>query len=219
MPTETTTPRQRFEALDEQTQARWLVPAEAEFCEHGFEKASLNRIIARAGESKGRTYHYFADKGALFCATLERRVRQCDFLDQVSEAASAPNATGYWLELGALCARLTKMLQGDDRLASLLRTLHRESAAQQSFAEPLAAIRGAIDDLLVAGQSIGAVRDDLPITLLTEVALNLIATVDRWFALNGSTLSEDAEAALSQRAFLLLMAPLLPSQFTEGISL
>ena len=219
MPTDTTKPRERFEALDEQTQARWLVPAEAEFCEYGFEKASLNRIIARAGESKGRTYHYFADKGALFCATLERRVRHYDFIDQFRKAASASDARGYWLELAALCARLTKTLQGDARLASLLRTLHRESAARQSFAEPLAAIRASIDDLLIAGQSLGAVRDDLPITLLTEVALNLSATVDRWFALNGSTLSEEAEAALSQRAFVLLVAPLLPPRSTEAMSI
>lgn len=148
MPTETTKPRERFDALDEQTQARWLVPAEAEFCEYGFEKASLNRIITRACESKGRTYHYFADKGALFCATLERRIRHDDFIDQFRKAASASDAREYWLELTALCARLTKTLQGDGRLASLLRTLHREAAAQQSFAEPLATIRGSIDDYL-----------------------------------------------------------------------
>lgn len=207
---ESTTPRERFEALDNQAQARWLVPAEAEFCEYGFEKASLNRIITNAGESKGRTYHYFADKGALFCATLERRLRQCNFADHLSKAASAANAHEYWRTLGAMSARLTEMLQSDSHLAGLLRTLHQEPAAQKSFSEPMATIRGSVDDLLVAGQSIGAVRDDLPITLLTEVALSLIATVDRWFALNGPSLSPDAETAFSQRAFLLLMAPLLP---------
>lgn len=211
-------PRERFDALDEQMQARWLVPAEAEFCEHGFENASLNRIIARAGESKGRTYHYFADKGALFCATLERRLRQYNFNDQVSDAASASGVTAYWSELGALCARLTKLLQDDDRLASLIRTLHLEAAAQQAFAVPLIELRRRIDELLVAGQSIDAVRNDLPISLLTEVALNLVVTVDRWFAENGSALSDETKAAFSQQAFLLLMAPFLPPQFAENVS-
>lgn len=216
MATRSTSPRKRFEALDDQARARWLDPAEAEFCEHGFEQASLNRIVARAGESKGRTYHYFADKGELFRATLERRLDRCDVTGPVGAAGPASDADQFWRDLGTFCDRLTRTLQIDDRLAALIRTLHREAAAQQAFAIPLGALRAKIDDLLVAGQAIGAIRDDLPTALLTDIAMNLMATIDRWFALNGGALSDEAEAALSQRAFSLLMAPLLPRHDPDG---
>ena len=70
----------------------------------------------------------------------------------------------------------------------------------------------------VQGQGLGAVRDDLPLGLLVEVALDLLVAVDRWFALNVPELglAAEAEAEMSRRAFSLLMAPLLPATFIES---
>ena len=59
-------------------------------------------------------------------------------------------------------------------------------------------------------------RDDLPIGLLTDITLDLIATVDHWFAMNATILPKDEEAELSMRAFTLLMAPLLPPAYLKG---
>ncbi|MGZ9811925.1 TetR/AcrR family transcriptional regulator [Pseudoroseicyclus sp. H15] len=216
MPNQTTAARERFEALSDEARARWLDPAEAEFCARGFDAASLNRIVAQAGESKGRTYHYFADKAELFRATLERRLARHALLGQLGGALSAPDAAGYWAELAALSGRLTQILQADEALAALLRTLHLEIPAQQAFAAPFTALRDAIGELLEAGQALGAVRDDLPQSLLIDVVLSLVATIDRWFALNAAALPDEAEAELSQRAFSLLAAPLIPPNNSEG---
>ncbi|MCB1469150.1 MAG: TetR/AcrR family transcriptional regulator [Rhizobiaceae bacterium] len=202
--------RARFAALDDETRARWLDPAEREFSEFGFERASLNRIIADANESKGRTYHYFADKGEMFRATVERRLARAGTFDLGAEALVRLDRASYWLWIVDLCRRLTGVLQEDKRLAALLRILHQEAAAQRAFAEPLAQLRRQVEAVVAAGQSFGAVRGDLPLDLLADVAISLIVTVDNWFAMNATDLPEAEEARLSEKAFSLLMAPLLP---------
>lgn len=41
------------------------------FCEHGFDKASLSRILATAGMSKGQFYHHFDGKEGLYLALVD----------------------------------------------------------------------------------------------------------------------------------------------------
>ncbi|MBZ9850051.1 TetR/AcrR family transcriptional regulator [Mesorhizobium sp. CA14] len=50
--------------------------AQALFLTHGYDKASLNDVIATAGVSKGAFYHYFASKEALLEALAARFARQ-----------------------------------------------------------------------------------------------------------------------------------------------
>lgn len=50
--------------------------AQALFLTRGYDKASLNDVIASAGISKGAFYHYFASKEALLEALAERFARQ-----------------------------------------------------------------------------------------------------------------------------------------------
>jgi len=47
-----------------------LVSARAEFCEHGFEGARVDRIASRAAANKRLLYHYFGNKEALYSAVL-----------------------------------------------------------------------------------------------------------------------------------------------------
>ncbi|MEZ2332924.1 TetR/AcrR family transcriptional regulator [Mesorhizobium sp. RCC_202] len=50
--------------------------AQALFLTHGYDRASLNDVIAAAGISKGAFYHYFPSKEALLEALAERFARQ-----------------------------------------------------------------------------------------------------------------------------------------------
>ncbi len=61
-------PEIRREALLDQAQALFLT--------RGYDRASLNDVIAAAGVSKGAFYHYFASKEALLEALAERFARQ-----------------------------------------------------------------------------------------------------------------------------------------------
>jgi AcrR family transcriptional regulator len=53
-----------------------LDQAQALFLTHGYDRASLNDIIAAAGISKGAFYHYFPSKEALLEALAERFARR-----------------------------------------------------------------------------------------------------------------------------------------------
>lgn len=47
-----------------------LEAALAEFAEHGYEQASINRILAKAGMSKGQFYYHFKNKEDLYFALI-----------------------------------------------------------------------------------------------------------------------------------------------------
>ncbi|MEP6624098.1 MAG: TetR/AcrR family transcriptional regulator [Acidimicrobiia bacterium] len=42
-----------------------------EFCDRGYDAASINRILTNAGMSKGQLYHHFANKQALYLGLVE----------------------------------------------------------------------------------------------------------------------------------------------------
>ena len=209
MPKSHQTPETRFRALSPAEQALWLDPAEAEFCQHGFARASMNRILAHAGQSKGRSYHYFSDKAALYRATLLRAFTRVEGLDD-TPVLQAQDAQEFWTRAVALAAALAAALQRDAALDALLRGLFGETAAQNAMAEPLQDLRARVAAMIVAGQYKGAVRRDLPVPLLCEVTLGLARILDRWFADAAPSLPPDSAAEQSQRAFGLLIAPLLP---------
>jgi AcrR family transcriptional regulator len=66
-------PRKRIRAKD-QTRQRLLGAAFAEVYRRGFQAASLDIILARAGVTKGALYHHFPDKAALGYAVLDQIV-------------------------------------------------------------------------------------------------------------------------------------------------
>jgi AcrR family transcriptional regulator len=59
-------PRPRWATLEPERRTAILDVAAAEFAAHGFTDASYNRIIQRAGISKGAMYYYFDDQEDLF---------------------------------------------------------------------------------------------------------------------------------------------------------
>ncbi|MDX8523760.1 TetR/AcrR family transcriptional regulator [Mesorhizobium sp. MSK_1335] len=79
--------------------------AQALFLTHGYDRASLNDVIAAAGVSKGAFYHYFASKEALLEALAERFARQA--LAGVQKIVDDPNLD----PLGRLNALLAQSRQ------------------------------------------------------------------------------------------------------------
>jgi AcrR family transcriptional regulator len=58
----------------EATKARLLAAGTAEFAEHGFAGARIDRIAERAGANKRLIYMYFGDKDGLFAAVLKAEI-------------------------------------------------------------------------------------------------------------------------------------------------
>ncbi|MFD1032765.1 TetR/AcrR family transcriptional regulator [Metaplanococcus flavidus] len=57
---------EKFKGLDEEKQQKILDASLKEFAEHGYDKASTNRIVKEAGIGKGMLFYYFKSKKVLY---------------------------------------------------------------------------------------------------------------------------------------------------------
>ena len=101
-----------IDALSPEKERQILDGAAAVFAEAGYEGASMARIAAVAGVSKGTLYNYFEGKRELFVAFMHR---VCDrrialIFDDVDEAAP-PEET-----LQRICRRMLEMLCSEEGL-------------------------------------------------------------------------------------------------------
>jgi AcrR family transcriptional regulator len=143
----------------EATRQRLLAAATAEFSEHGFAGARIDRIAEGAGTNKRLIYAYFGDKDQLFEVVMERCIAE------LSKAIrfSAENLTDTAL------ARFDYMLANPDvqRLARW-RTIERAKPTQaerKSYRKRVAA--------LAAAQRAGKVNAAIPAADLFAMVLSL----------------------------------------------
>ena len=112
-------PRPRFHKLPPEHQEGILRAALEEFAAHGFNAASLNRIIDAAGISKGSMYYYFDGKEDLYAHVL--RVE----LGRMFEAAgpfpipTARTPEAFWSAIEESHRRLVGALMSSPRVAAL----------------------------------------------------------------------------------------------------
>ena len=175
-------PRPRFHKLDAAKRERILAVALHEFGEKGYERASMNRIIDQAGLSKGATYYYFDGKQDLFNTVVEHGVRLVT-AGLASELRPLDPERDYWLQLDELGARLIHKMLHDPALGVITRNLGNmfEPAIMSKAVSALyAGVDSMIEALIEEGQRRGAVRTDLPLSLLVKLVVAVFAEVDRW---------------------------------------
>lgn len=174
-------PRAAFERLAQQRREQILETAAREFAAHGYERASLNHILAAAGVSKGAAYYYFEDKADLFATTVAHH------LDHVlAEAAlDVPHLERetFWARVGDLYRNLAAHGAEKPFLVGLAKATWRLSGRERG-GKALAAVservRELVGALVARGQEIGIVRRDLPCDLLVEILLAIDGAVDAW---------------------------------------
>ena len=110
-------PLPRFDKLDEPRKKTILAAAAEEFGERGFEQASYNRIIERAGISKGAMYYYFADKDDLYRTVLDSALGH--WLQHVGFPFEADDAASFWSACEAMYVRSLRFMLEDPRNAAL----------------------------------------------------------------------------------------------------
>lgn len=172
-------PRPRFHKLSEEKKARILTVATEEFAESGFEGASYNRIIERAGLSKGAMYYYFDDKTDLYGTVVQVAFRE--LLDEL-QPPSAPDVEAFWQELVDAYLHFGGIAMQRPELLALMRGLleHPERWREGPIAELMGEMRAFTEQMIEHGQRIGAVRTDLERSLLVTVAFSVGEAVDRW---------------------------------------
>ncbi|MFH1468788.1 MAG: TetR/AcrR family transcriptional regulator [Pseudomonadota bacterium] len=205
-------PRPRFQRLEPERAARILEVAAEHFATFGYAGASLNRILAEAGLSKGAAYYYFDGKADLFATVVERA-----FTEVTEQAAFAPDqldAGSFWpamerLYLGQIAhfhAR-PQAWRAAKRCASAFDDPQVGPVLQARFAPLFALGRG----LLARAQALGCVRTDLPEDLLIGMLLALDQAIDAWMLAHPEVLAGAEGEALARRTLGALRRLLEPA--------
>ncbi len=204
--------RTRFDNLDQTKRQKLMDSAADEFAAKGFEAASLNRILERSGMSKSSLYYYFDDKADLFSTLVERSMallfRQVGRFD-----VEALTKETYWSECEAFYARCLAIADSDAWYVKLGRMFYQLRADPKKGAPTQRTFdlaRGWLGTLLARGQALGAVRTDLPASLLIDCAMGMGEALDRWVVENWSTLDDEAKARMPREhidLFRRLLAP------------
>ena len=185
--------RARFDNLEPAKQEAILSVAAGEFAEHGYGGASVNRIIQASGMSKGSLYYYFDDKADLFSTVLERALTRLMeesgwfTLDETTPA-------DFWDTVLDLTHKAVEVAARDDWWIRLGRAYHRFQVEETNDA----AVQRLADfgrswwrTLIQRGQTLGVIRDDLPLGLLVETVLGADMGGDRWMMEHWETFTTD----------------------------
>ncbi|WP_035735796.1 TetR/AcrR family transcriptional regulator [Glycomyces arizonensis] len=185
-----------------------LEAAAVEFAEAGYERASLNRIIRGQGMSKSSFYHYFGSKEALFGAVV------ADIGGDLAAALGLPDpaelAEGdFWGRVRALTDRLAQASQERPGFTALARLFYLPDAPA-SLDASRSRIDAWIDRALEAGRSVGAVGEELPVSLQRQLVRAVLWAMDEWSVTNMDHLTEDELILLADaqlEAMRRLLAP------------
>jgi AcrR family transcriptional regulator len=176
-------PRPRFHKLPAEQQEAILGAALEEFANHGFNEASLNRIIDAAEISKGSMYYYFDGKEDLYAHVA--RVELGRLFDGVGPfpVPKAREPDAFWATLTDYYLRIMGALAASPKLAALTRSWIAASASpalQHAQKEMEAALLPWFAQALAAGQRARAVRKDVPAGLLIAVVFGMGQAMDMW---------------------------------------
>lgn len=185
--------RSRFDNLETEKQEALLEAAAEEFAQRGYRAASINRIIDRSGMSKGSVYYYVDDKADLFATTFRRSVERV--LDETGwPALDVIPADEYWETLRELTRRSVAFATRNEWWIRLARSYHRfaaEAADSDAVASLVEFAEGWWRRIIVRGQALGLVRDDLPTDLLVAIAMGADHAGDRWMVERWDDLSQE----------------------------
>ena len=148
-----------------------LAAAAKEFAALGYEAASLNRILERAGLSKGAFYYYFDDKADLAVAVLNAVTDE--FLKTMGNFVLPGTVADFWAEAEKIQRRaldsLARFPEQTELIAKLGMALLRDSELMARVMPAMADKRQAVAALWEKGRALGAVRTDIPLELLLSV--------------------------------------------------
>lgn len=180
-------PTNRYSKLAPETKRRLLDAARSEFIEHGYDDASLNRIIQAAGIHKGSLYYYFEDKADLFitvvCDAQEELIRSMtggdlqhlpEYFDQ--------RPPDFWEFMKATTNQKVAFFKSHPRLMRLFADLYRQAhrpGAPPAFKESYAQSRQGMLGFLKMGQAQGDVRTDLPDELIVDLGVAVSEVMNR----------------------------------------
>lgn len=172
-------PRSRFDRLTPERREEILDVAARHFAQGGYEGASYNRILEDAQLSKGSAYYTFDGKADLYAAVLRRETER--MLTALPEPSPPTTAVGFWRGVRDWLEGGLHFFENEPQTASLLRgyTAGRQAGTVPQLEADLEGMAAtSVTALLITGQQVGAVRDDVDLELLTGLAAAALASLD-----------------------------------------
>lgn len=190
-------PLPRFQKLSPERRAAILEAAALELGTHGYENASLNRVLAAAGVSKGAAYYYFHDKADLFLTVVRHYLTQ---MRQERPDPATIQRDDFWPLLASRYRTQFRRLRQQRWMSGLARAIWsmRESRGGAPLKPVFDELVDSLRQGIALGQAIGAVRRDLPMDLIVQLFVGVDQAGDQWLLEHWDGLSEvalDAHAA------------------------
>jgi len=205
-------PFPRFYKLPPEKREGLLEVAAQEFVQHGFEDASINRILERARMSKGAAYYYFEDKVDLFCTVVQYASERLQLVDQELDIA-ALTAENFWPTFAELHRLPLLRSYEQPWLFASLRVAGRLSPATLER-EPLATLAKQLRTWVMAivkrGQEVGVIRSDIPDELIFAWLQALDDASDQWLLVQWKDLDRAAIARISDQTVDAMRRTLVP---------
>ena len=173
--------RNRFDNLDDEKREEILEAAGEEFADKGYERASINQIIKRAGISKGSLYYYFEDKADLFSTVFTHATER--FLE-LSGGLNFDELTAenFWDQLEESARRGIRHARSNSWFIRLSRSYFNSPKLSQGTGPANKVREWALryqERFLRCGQELGVVRSDVPIDYLLQITMAVGETSDR----------------------------------------
>jgi AcrR family transcriptional regulator len=183
-------PRPRFRNLSEEKRERILEAAAREFAAHGYDGASLNKILDEAGISKGAAYYYFDDKADLYATTVLHYSQE--LMAALRYDVDRLTAASYWDEVAALYRQQFTIYAKRPWVFGVAKaggSSSLEMLEQGPLADVWEQAQFLLVQLLRRGRELGVVRDDLPEDLMLSLVVAVDDAHDRWLYAHWSELS------------------------------
>jgi AcrR family transcriptional regulator len=194
-------PFPRFHKLPLEKRERLMEVAAQEFAEHGFDDASVNRILENVQMSKGAAYYYFEDKVDLFFTVIQYCNQRLKLFDLELDPATL-TAENFWPTFAELHRQpLLRSFEQPWLFAAVRAAEHLSPAALQR--EPLTTfarqIKTWIMNIVKRGQELGVIRTDMPDDLIFSWLQGLDDASDHWLLAHWLHLDHETIAHISDQ--------------------
>ena len=207
-------PFPRFQKLPEEKRERLLDIAAQEFAAHGFEDASVNRILERAQMSKGAAYYYFEDKVDLFFTVVQHCIGRLMLIDTDFDTGGLTEAN-FWPTFAELHRQpLLRSFEQPWLFAAIRAAGHLSPATLER--EPLATLARQIQtyvmNFIKKGQELGVIRSDIPDDLIYAWIRSLDGASDQWLLARWKQLERETIGRISDQTVEAMQRVLAPSE-------
>lgn len=191
---------------------RLLEVAASEFARNGYQRASLNRIIRTCGMSKSSFYHFFDSKAELFNVVVEEASIALA-RDLQIPAPDAFDGSDFWRQIGRLAEHLARLSESESWYVDFGKLFYLPDTPLES-STALQGVNGRIAQWIEAvveqGQQAGAIRTDLPHSLLVGLTLSILRSLDAWTLHHMPEISPEDRPTLGHQQLDIMQRVLAP---------